>query len=256
MPVDARRTLQFAAFLSTASLLACTGSVEPAAPADGGGAAQTVQVAVAPAEVAVAPGGQVALAATVTGTANTAVSWSVVEAGGGTVSGTGLYTAPGSGGTFHVAATSAADSTKQGQAVVTVVAPVVAITVSPASGAVDACETIQFTATVTGSGNTAVTWSLQEGAAGGTISASGLYTAPSGPGTYHVVATSVADPTKSVVAAVVVSERILAVAVTPAAVTVAPGGTAQFTASITNSCGTFTATKIVTASAAGVVSVN
>jgi hypothetical protein len=35
-----------------------------------------------------------------------------------------------------------------------------------------------------------VTWSLQEGAAAGTISADGLYTAPSTPGTFHLIATS------------------------------------------------------------------
>ncbi len=40
------------------------------------------------------------------------------------------------------------------------------------------------------------TWTVQEGPSGGTISSNGVYTAPSVPGTYHVVATSRADPTK------------------------------------------------------------
>jgi hypothetical protein len=40
-------------------------------------------------------------------------------------------------------------------------------------------------------------WALEEGAAGGTITSTGLYTAPSGVGTYHMTATSVADPSKS-----------------------------------------------------------
>jgi len=35
-----------------------------------------------------------------------------------------------------------------------------------------------------------VTWSLQEGAAAGTITVDGLYTAPSTPGTFHLIATS------------------------------------------------------------------
>src|SRR6516225_217898 len=35
-----------------------------------------------------------------------------------------------------------------------------------------------------------VTWSLQEGAAAGTITADGLYTAPSTPGNFHLIATS------------------------------------------------------------------
>ncbi len=52
--------------------------------------------------------------------ANTAVTWSVLEAGGGLVDSTGLYTAPGSTGTFHVVATSVADPAISGSAVVTV----------------------------------------------------------------------------------------------------------------------------------------
>src|SRR5205807_1355266 len=56
-----------------------------------------------------------------------------------------------------------------------------------------------FTATVTGTTtgqSTAVTWSVQE-AAGGTVTSSGSYTAPATAGTYHVLAKSVADSTKS-----------------------------------------------------------
>jgi hypothetical protein len=255
MPRNTPLRLQLAALLAAVPFLACTGNVEPATPDTP--AAQGVNVAIAPEQVQVAAGAQVAFAATVTGTANTSVTWSVPEAAGGTVDANGLYTAPGSAGTFHVRATSNADPSKQAQAAVSVVAPqVVAITVSPASGAVDGCQTLQFTATVTGSTNTAATWGVQEGAAGGTVSTSGLYTAPANPGTYHVVATSVADPSKSVVAAVTVSERIVSVAVSPPTVTVAPGGTAQFTATVTNTCGTFAATRVVAVAQDGTVSVN
>ncbi|MBI3945962.1 MAG: hypothetical protein HY321_08585 [Armatimonadetes bacterium] len=51
-----------------------------------------------------------------------------------------------------------------------------------------------------------VAWSIEEGAAGGSISESGLYTAPYVvlPTTFHVVATSAADPTKRGTAAVLV----------------------------------------------------
>jgi hypothetical protein len=52
--------------------------------------------------------------------ANTAVTWSVLEAGGGQVDSTGLYTAPGSTGTFHVVAKSVANPAISGSAVVTV----------------------------------------------------------------------------------------------------------------------------------------
>lgn len=57
--------------------------------------------------------------ATVTGSVNGLVTWSVVEAGGGSVL-AGLYTAPAVGGTYHVKATSVADPTKSATATVTV----------------------------------------------------------------------------------------------------------------------------------------
>jgi len=164
--------------------------------------ADAVAVAVAPLTAALLAGAQQQFAAAVTGTSNTAVIWSVQESGGGTVSTAGLYTAPATGGTFHVRATSVADPTKSASATVTVTA--VSVAVSPTSASVIAGNTRQFTATVTGTSNTAVTWSVQE-SGGGTVSASGLYTAPATAGTYRVRATSVADPTKSASATVTVT---------------------------------------------------
>jgi hypothetical protein len=63
-----------------------------------------------------------------------------------------------------------------------------------------------FTAAVVGTADTSVTWSVGEGAAGGTVTATGGYTAPAALGRYHVVVTSVADPTKSAVATVMVTD--------------------------------------------------
>ena len=65
---------------------------------------------------------------------------------------------------------------------------------------------VQFTAAVTGSTNTAVTWSVASG--GGTVSTSGLYTAPSTAGTASVVATSVADPRSSALANVTINAPV------------------------------------------------
>ncbi len=258
MPSRTCRPSLLVAVLALSPFVACTGSVEQAGPAQP--AAQGVNVAIAPGQVDVPPAAQVPFAAVVTGTANTSVTWGVQEPLGGTVTAAGLYTAPASAGTFHVTATSQADATKQGIATITVSAPPpppppVAVAVSPTSGSVDECRTLQLTATVTGTTNTAVTWNVQEGATGGTVAANGLYTAPNGPGTYHAVATSVADPTKSAVATLTVNEHVLSVAVTPATISVAPGGTAQFTATVTNTCGVFNATRVVAASSSGAVTV-
>lgn len=164
-------------------------------------------------------GQTVTFSATVTGTTNTAVTWSV--SGGsanGTISSTGVYTAPAtvpSPAAVTVIATSQADTTKTGSATVTVraTASAVQLTVAPATANVPDFLTQQFTATVTGSTNTAVTWQVN-GMAGGSqklgfISSSGLYVAPSAvptksdsqqntvTTTVTITAVSQADPTVS-----------------------------------------------------------
>lgn len=53
--------------------------------------------------------------------------------------------------------------------------------------------------------NVDVTWSIDEGANGGTIDASGFYTAPQTPGIYHVTATSKADAAETGSASVTVT---------------------------------------------------
>jgi hypothetical protein len=193
----------------------------------------------------------------VTGTSDAGVVWSVEEgAAGGSVTPSGLYTAPAVAGTYHLVAESQADPAKFQGATVHVVAqpatapetkpqPVavpVAVSLGPSSSTVDACGSVSFLASVTGSGNSAVIWSVREGQAGGTVSQAGIYTAPSTAGTFHVVAASVADPARSAEATVVVGpEKVLSVAVTPGSTSVSPTGALAFSAIVTTSCGTFAA---------------
>jgi hypothetical protein len=82
----------------------------------------TVSVTISPTSASLAPGETRAFTATVSGTTNSAVTWSVTESAGGTVDSTGHYTAPASTGNFHVIATSHADATKSATATVTVTA--------------------------------------------------------------------------------------------------------------------------------------
>jgi hypothetical protein len=65
----------------------------------------------------------------------------------------------------------------------------------------------KFSATVANATDTTVTWSVQEGTVGGTITDAGVYTAPAEDGMYHVVATSRADTTKSGAALISVMSR-------------------------------------------------
>jgi len=79
----------------------------------------------------------------------------------------------------------------------------VTVAITPSAATIPQGGSISYSATVKGVANTAVKWSIQEGSVGGSITSSGVYTAPNAAvGTFHVVATSVADPTVSAEAAV------------------------------------------------------
>jgi O-glycosyl hydrolase len=203
------------------------------------GSPGAVEILLSPTEITVAAGQTQAFNATVLKTADTAVSWTVQEAGGGTIDASGLYTAPQAAGTYHVVATAHADTTKSAIGTVTVTPPPVqvAVSINPTTASLLTNATASFSASVTGTANSAVTWSVQE-AAGGTISATGLYTAPATAGTWHVVATSAADTTKSAAAAVTVAAPAVAVSINPSAVNVLTSATATFTATVTNGSNT------------------
>jgi len=156
-----------------------------------------VAVTLSPASASVPAGHTQQFTATVTGSSNTAVTWSATS---GSISSTGMYTAPNTPGSYAVKATSMAESTVSASAAVTVTVAV-SVAISPTSASILTGSTQQFTASVTGSSNTAVTWS----ATGGSVSSSGLYTASTTAGTYTVTATSTANTSASASATVTVS---------------------------------------------------
>jgi hypothetical protein len=205
-----------------------------------GPAGTDIVVVIQPPSATTGVNGIVAFSASVTGTADLGVTWSVQEGpSGGAVSSSGVYTAPATPGTYHVVVASHADPTKAQIAPVTVTAAT-AVSVVPSAVALDACGKLTFAASVSTGGG--VTWSVREGAAGGSITASGAYTAPSAPGTYHVVATSNGAGASAGEATVTVGpEKVLSVAVAPGSATVAANGALAFSATVTTSCGTFAA---------------
>lgn len=167
-----------------------------------------VTVAVNPTSASVAVTATRQFSATVGGTANTSVTWSVNGTVGGdamvgTISTGGLYTAPAAvpASAVTVRATSVADPVIFAQATVTVQPPPPpVVTVAPGSVALKTDATQQFTASVTNTQNTAVTWSVNNIAGGnaavGTITAGGLYTAPHSlpnPASVTIQATSAAN---------------------------------------------------------------
>ncbi|HWD38831.1 MAG TPA: hypothetical protein VG944_08285 [Fimbriimonas sp.] len=80
----------------------------------------SVTVAVSPKSPSLEGGGVQKFIAHVSGVSSQAVTWSVDEAGGGSVDATGSYTAPLNTGTYHVRATSNVDSSAFDEATVTV----------------------------------------------------------------------------------------------------------------------------------------
>jgi hypothetical protein len=114
----------------------------------------------------------------------------------------------------------------------------VAVQVSPATASLAIGQTQQFTATVSNSTNTAVTWSLSPSI--GTVSSAGLYTAPgaiASQQTVTVMATSAADPTKSASGVVTLIPPDFSVNALPGSQSVVQGGGTSYTASISPSNG-------------------
>lgn len=102
-------------------------------------------------------------------------------------------------------------SLRQTELTATLTVQVVAITIAPATMSLLIGGSLQLTASVTGSPQTGVTFAVTEGVQGGTLAQTGgttaTYTAPIQPGTFHVVATSVADRSKSAVATITVIRK-------------------------------------------------
>ena len=217
-----------------------------------------VSVSVAPPAAAVTIGQRVPLVANVSGSADTAVTWFVdgVASGNaivgqlclsgsspcspptGPIPGAVDFLAPAqvpNPNAVMVKATSRADASQSGTAVVTISAPAGPVSVSiappylflPASSSQP--DTQQFYAAVSGGANENVIWSLQSAVNGagcvgstcGSISSGGIYTAPTvapSPNAIAITATSQADNTKSATAIVAVSSGPTIEAIAPSSV--------------------------------------
>lgn len=176
------------------------------------GLASSLSISLSPTSPSLSAGQTQQFAATVTGGSGSTVTWALSPAVG-SISQTGLYTAPATISTQQsvtVTATSAADTTKSATALVTLnPSPVVSVSVTPGTTVLNDSQTQQFTAAVTGTSDTVVTWSLSSAA--GSISSSGLYTAPgtiSATQTITVTANSAADPSKSATATVTLKPQV------------------------------------------------
>lgn len=169
-----------------------------------------VVVTVAPTSVDVLLASSFHFEAQVTGTEDPRVVWTI-DAGAafGTIDAAGIYHAPNTlpdPPMATVRATSVVDTTSSATALVQL-QNLVMISVSPSAATIQAGDSLQFTATVLNTADTRVTWELSNNLEHGTISSSGLYTAPPAAPfnpVVLVIARSLADPSRLATASVTI----------------------------------------------------
>ncbi|HKV75128.1 MAG TPA: Ig-like domain-containing protein [Gemmatimonadales bacterium] len=181
------------------------------------------------------------------------VTW---NATGGIITGTGLYTAGVTAGSFRVIATQQGGTLADTCNVTITAATLTQVITLPATVSLGSGNTQQFTVSgVLSNGSTttpAVTWS----ATGGTITTGGLYTAGSTAGTFRVIALqqggTLADT--SAVTVTTSTATLTAISLTPSTTTLTSGGTVQFAVSGTMSDGSTTIPTVTYTATGGTIS--
>ena len=197
--------------------------------------ASAQNISISPTNSTLTAGGTQQFSASVSGPADTSVTWSV--SGPGSISTSGLYTAPAtvtSATTATITATSNAVSSLKASATVTLAAETISIT--PTSASLAAGGSQQFSATVSGASDTSVTWSVS---GPGSISNSGLYSAPAtvtSPATATITATS--NASSSLKASATVSLAAETISINPTSASLAAGGSQQFSATVSGASDT------------------
>ncbi len=278
---DLGRTQETDCVLPDGGMYDCTGGPAPSSTAtasstpDAGttteaGTPAAVTVSVSPLNVTLGWNMSRQFTATVANTDQTAVAWTIDGGAptGVTFDQSGLVTigtTAQAGSSFTLRATSLADTTVFAETTVTISS--VTLTISPVSAKLNPSGTQTFTGTTTGS-SANLLWSVAEGD-GGTIDPdSGLYTAPTTEGTYHVRLTDATTPNLYALATVtVMSGPLPSVTISPSTATLTaaipsgpPSDTVPFAATVANDTNTAvtwtvsgTCGTLPTVSTAGVV---
>jgi hypothetical protein len=180
-------------------------------PGPGPAEPEAVAVSISPDRIRLTLGNSLQFTATVTGTMNRAVDWTVSGAGCsgaacGTIDANGLYTAPDTlpaEDRVTVTARARADENASAEASLTI-GSLVSVLVTPSTRFVEVGSSQRFSATVTGSANTAVFWTVEgddcDAMQCGDVDDTGLYRAPDRvpiPTRIIVAATAYADQSRS-----------------------------------------------------------
>lgn len=158
-------------------------------------------------------------------------TWSVV-AGGGSISSSGLFTASTVAGQFTNTVKASSGTVNASATIVVNAGALATITVSPAPGTMIIGATHQFTAVGRDASNNVVAitpvWSVA--ASGGTISATGLFTAGTTPGTFTNTARATVGAISGSASVTVGAGALATITVSPSTVVLAASATRQFTA--------------------------
>jgi len=208
----------------------------------GGGhhAAPDPVITITPGSPTVLPSNSLQFKASIANLDNQNVMWSVDEANGGTITSTGLYTAPGSGGPFHVTATALGNTSKNAKAIVALgISTPINVALSKKALTLGVGQTYTFAATIANdTANQGLLWSVVE-SNGGTVTSAGVYTAPALPGCFHLRASAKADTAKydevtlTIQAAAPVVTSVT-VSLDASQLTLPTSGTHAFTANVAN----------------------
>ena len=174
-------------------------------------------------------------AAVGTNAAGTAVSvtptWSIV-AGGGSITSSGLFTAGTTTGTFASTVKATSGSISSTATVVVTVGPLASITLTPNPVTIGVSTTQQYVAVGKDAGGNivAITPTFAVVAGGGSISAAGMFTAGPVAGTFTNTIQASSGGITATATVTTTAGALAAIVVTPNPVTLAAGGSQQFTA--------------------------
>ena len=170
------------------------------------------------------------------------VGWS---ASGGTITSGGLYTADTTPGVFQVTAT-VSGAALSGSSQVRARGSLTQVILTPPSASVVVGGTLQFGTYAKRRNGDSVTVGVAWSATGGSITASGLYSAGASAGAYRVIATQSGGTLADTAAVTITTVPVASVTVSPASASAPVGQTAQLTATPKDASGTPLAGRVVT----------
>jgi hypothetical protein len=223
-------------------------------------AATITKYTVSPGTATVSLGGKVQFTASATWSDGTTKSAPTIWlTNGGAITTDGLYLAPSTTGTYMVVGYSKESGIRDTTSVAvglssSTTKTVKSVSITPSLKTLSPGQAQQFSAEVTYSdgskGTGGVTWT----AAGGSMTSAGLYTAGSTTGTYRIIGQASGSTAKDTSSVTISTAKVTKLVLSPGTISLAPGGSQQFSASATWSDGVSRPVTLSYTAAGGTVS--